>query len=268
MKIQQIFERLWADYTSQNPHAFQVWELFTKAGETVVNDHIAFRTFDDPRVNIDIISRPFLEAGYRFIDCYTFEDKHLFAKHYEHATLPDAPRVFISQLLTADFTPYLQEKVKECVDNIPATLLTSDELIFAGNAWGQPSWEVYQELRMESEYAAWVYVWGYCANHFTVSVNHLKKYDTVEKVNDFLLQQGFSLNDSGGAIKGTPGELLEQSSTKSGIVEIDFIEGRHAIPSAYYEFAKRYPDKDGILYSGFIAKSADKIFESTDFYKK
>jgi hypothetical protein len=46
------------------------------------------------------------------------------------------------------------------------------------------------------------------------------------------------------------------------------VEGRHAIPSAYYEFARRYPDKDGKLYSGFIAKSADKIFESTDFYKK
>jgi len=27
-------------------------------------------------------------------------------------------------------------------------------------------------------------------------------------------------------------------------------------------------DTDGKLYSGFIAKSADKIFESTDFYQK
>ncbi len=27
-------------------------------------------------------------------------------------------------------------------------------------------------------------------------------------------------------------------------------------------------DHDGSLYSGFIAKTADKIFESTNFYKK
>ena len=26
--------------------------------------------------------------------------------------------------------------------------------------------------------------------------------------------------------------------------------------------------KDGVLFSGFIADSADKIFDSTDFYKK
>jgi len=42
----------------------------------------------------------------------------------------------------------------------------------------------------------------------------------------------------------------------------------HEIPSCYYEFARRYEDKNGELYGGFIAKSADKIFESTDFYKK
>jgi hypothetical protein len=76
------------------------------------------------------------------------------------------------------------------------------------------------------------------------------------------------LNSSGGEVKGTPEELLEQSSTKAGILPIDFVEGTFEIPSCYYEFAFRYPDTDGKLYSGFIAKSADKIFESTDFYRK
>ena len=38
---------------------------------------------------------------------------------------------------------------------------------------------------------------------------------------------------------------------------------RHVIPTCYYEFALRHRDADGRLYEGFVAKSADRIFEST-----
>jgi hypothetical protein len=48
------------------------------------------------------------------------------------------------------------------------------------------------------------------------------------------------------------------------MIQLKIVEGLKEIPACYYEFAKRYPDADGKLYSGFIAKSADKIFESTD----
>jgi hypothetical protein len=101
-----------------------------------------------------------------------------------------------------------------------------------------------------------------------VSVNSLKKFNTIEKVNQFIQDNGFRINDSGGSIKGTPSELLEQSSTRSEMIQMHFIEGIREIPGCYYEFARRYPDHDGKLYSGFIAKSADKIFESTDVVKK
>ncbi len=267
-EAQKIFDRLWSDYTDQNPEAKRVYDLFIAEGEEVLNDHIAFRTFDDPRVNIDVFARPFIEAGYEYRQSYVFETKKLRAKHYEHKTFRNAPRVFISELISSDFSPYLQEKVAEILNHVSDDLSKSNELVFAGNVWGQPSYEVYQRLREESEYAAWVYVYGFRANHFTVSINGLKKYDTIEKVNQFLKDKGFLLNDSGGEIKGTPAELLEQSSTKAGFLPVDFIEGTYDIPSCYYEFARRYPDADGQLYSGFIAKSADKIFESTNFYKK
>jgi hypothetical protein len=52
------------------------------------------------------------------------------------------------------------------------------------------------------------------------------------------------------------------------IVKVKFEEGIFEVPSCYYEFAQRFPDSTGKLYSGFIAKSADKIFESTNYYKK
>jgi len=268
MQAQEIFTRLWNDYIIQNPQAKSVYDAFIREGETVENDHIAFRTFYHPYINIDVIARPFLLAGYIQKGYYVFEDKHLTAKHFELPGNPNAPRVFISQLMTEHLSSELQKVVNQSIESIPEHLLFGNELIFAGNVWGLPSYPVYEMLRKESEYAAWLYVYGFCANHFTVSINHLQKLNTIEKVNQFLNDHGFQLNESGGRVKGTPAELLEQSSTLAGIIPVKFQEGTYEIPSCYYEFARRYPDADGKLYSGFIAKSADKIFESTDFYKK
>ncbi len=268
MQAQEIFDKLWTGYTSQNPEAKRIFDCFISEGEKVENDHIAFRTFYDTRINLDVIARPFLLSGYEQKGYYIFEDKHLTAKHYEHKSIPEAPRVFISQLMPDYFSPRLQAVVKQCSSRVPDELVFGNELIFSGNTWGPPSYETYEMLRAESEYAAWLYVYGFVTNHFTVSINSLKKYNTIHKVNQFLKDKGFILNAAGGEVKGTPEELLEQSSTKAGFIPVDFSEGTFEIPSCYYEFAIRYPDTDGKLYSGFIAKSADKIFESTDFYKK
>ncbi len=263
-----IFNRLWAGYTSQNPSTKIVYDLFIAEGETVINDHIAFRTFRHPDIGVDKLARVFLKNGYEYIGDYHFEAKKLYAKHFEHRTDSEAPRVFISELLTEEFSPILQQTVSDWVSRIPSGHCDSDDLIYAGNVSGAPSFELYEKLRSESEYAAWLYVNGFCANHFTVSINHLKKLDTIHKVNTFLKSNGFLLNDAGGEVQGTPDELLEQSSIRAGMVRFGFTEGEREIPGCYYEFAKRYPDSDGKLYSGFIAKSADKIFESTNFYKK
>jgi hypothetical protein len=268
-KTNELFQSLWADYTTRNPEAKRVHDLFVKKGETVINDHIAFRTFNHPAISVDVLAQHFINVGYEFKGEYQFEQKHLYAKHFEHKTMKDAPRVFISQLKTEDFSEFLQEKVAEIVAKIPADLPSKPEVLTAGNVWEEkPSYEVYNKLREESEYAAWLYLYGFTVNHFTVSVTHLKKLNSMEKTNQFLKTNGFLMNDSGGEIKGTPAELLEQSSIKANMKRMQFQEGEFDVPVTYYEFAKRYLDADGKLYSGFIAKSADKIFESTDFYKK
>ncbi|MEJ2594947.1 MAG: DUF1338 family protein, partial [bacterium] len=54
-KAQKLFDRLWDDYLVQNPDVKRVYDLLTGEGETVVNDHIAFRTFDDPRIGIEVL---------------------------------------------------------------------------------------------------------------------------------------------------------------------------------------------------------------------
>ena len=269
MNYQDIFERLWQDYITQNPASKKVYDLLVREGETIVNDHIAFRTFNHPLIGIDTLAKVFIKNGYKYVRDYHFPIKKLYAKHFEHKSDPAAPRVFISELLADKFSDHMKQVINEWVARIPLELLNSNDLIYAGNVSGPPSYKTYEKLRIESEYAAWLYVNGFCANHFTVSVNALKEYDTIEKVNTFLKSNGFLLNESNGMdIQGTPADLLEQSSIKAGIIRVPFIEGDFDIPGCYYEFALRYPEANGKVYSGFVAKSADKIFESTNFYKK
>ena len=267
MELNNIFSKLWNIYTSQNPVVQRVYDLFTSKGEKVVNDHIAFRTFNHPKINIDKLSEIFINNGYKYIDSYHFTEKKLFAKHFEHITNTKMPRIFISELILENFSEEFLNTINTFIESIPEETLNYDNIIYAGRLWDKPSYHTYEKLKMESEYAAWLYYNGFCANHFTVSVNHLQKLDALEKVNDLIKENGFKINSSGGEIKGTPAELLEQSSIMSEIFEGDFIEGRYPITGCYYEFARRYNDENGNLYSGFIAKSADKIFESTDMKK-
>lgn len=265
MKAEDIFEKLWIHYSCENPSAGRIYDLFQKKGERVINDHVAFRTYDDPRVNIDVIAGPFLEAGYVHAGDYLFEDKKLRARHYELPGQPESPRVFISELMLDRCSPWLRKTVVECLDQVPASTFSSGDLIFRGTLFNPIRHDVYNRLREESEYAAWLYVFGYRANHFTVSINYLEHFGGIDEVNSFLKAAGFALNSAGGEIKGSAAQLLEQSSTLADRVEVTFEEGKFVIPSCYYEFARRYKDKNGVLFNGFVAGSADKIFESTDF---
>ncbi|MBL4605326.1 MAG: DUF1338 domain-containing protein [Flavobacteriaceae bacterium] len=264
MTLDCVFEKLWGEYVERTPSAEKIKNLFLSKGNQVFNDHVAFRTFDDERVNIEVLATPFIEAGYVECGDYNFEKKKLYAKHYEHTTNKNAPRVFISQLKTKEFSYELQASVKNMIDQIPANELTSSSLVFKGRLWEQPSFEIYEKLLEETEYAAWLYVNGFCSNHFTVDVNKLETFNTLQEVNSFLKENGFKMNASGGEIKGTPEQLLEQSSVLADRVPVDFKELTKEITSCYYEFAFRHPKLNGELYSGFIAGSADKIFESTD----
>lgn len=259
-----IFEKLWREYILRTPSADKIKTLFNDKGCEVFNDHIAIRTFDDERVNIEVLAIPFLNAGYEECGDYVFDKKNLIAKHYEHKTDNNAPRVFISELKTNMFSYELQSEVKKMIDCISAKDLVSNELIFKGCLWGQPSFELYKKLLAETEYAAWLYVNGFCSNHFTVNVNKLEGFDSLNEVNQFLKENGYRMNTSGGEIKGSSEKMLEQSSIMADKIPVVFKEITKEVTSCYYEFAYRFNMESGDLFSGFIADSADKIFESTD----
>lgn len=264
MSHQILLDQLWNQYVDHTPSALKIHKLLAEQGNTISNDHIAFRTFNLPGVNIEKMAEVFIASGYEEKGEYHFEEKKLYAKHYEHITDIEAPKIFISELLLEEFSQELQDTAKHCVAQVAANKQKAMILPLTGRLWSDLSYETYELLRKESEYCAWLYVYGFCVNHFTILVNELSSINSLEVMNDFIKSHDFCMNISGGEIKGTPGELLEQSSILADKIPITFREGTHKVPSCYYEFARRYEDKKGNLYSGFIAKSADKIFESTD----
>ena len=264
MDKNQLLSKLWEQYAEITPSAKKIHTLLEEMGETIQNDHVAIRTFNDERVNIDVLEKIFLSVGYEARGEYIFESKKLFAKHYEHTTDKDAPRIFISELELEKCSQSLQNTVKKLLDDCDPNEFNHPELALNSTFWKSDSQAIYNSLLEESEYAAWMYIYGFRANHFTISVNALKNFQKLEELNTFLEEKGWKLNASGGKIKGTPEQFLEQSSTLADLYTITFEEGSIEIPSCYYEFALRYAMPDGNLYQGFVASSADKIFESTD----
>lgn len=263
MSLENLFDRIWKQYTELNPDAFRIHSLLEENGETVENDHIAYRTLNHPHLGIEKLAKIFRSYGYEQKGEYHFEAKKLFAIHLENIEDPAKPKIFISELLLGEFSQELQDEMNKLVLQIPDEKLEGEDYCTAGRLW-DASHATYQKLYKESEYAAWFYAYGFCANHFTVNLNALKSFNEIAELNQFLMEKGFAMNDSGGLVKGTPQDYLEQSSTMAFQKELDFTDGHFTVPSCYYEFAKRYPLENGKLYQGFVAKSADKIFESTN----
>ncbi len=262
--LNTLFRELWQNYQSVTPSARKIHRVLGSAEgrEDIVNDHIALRTFNLPPVELDALAAHFLSLGYQQGGEYHFQAKKLYARHYEHPD-PELPKVFISELLVEQCSPQLQAIVKKLVQDISTEAVQQDNFLYSGRHWDL-DFQTYNTLLVESEYAAWVAAWGYRANHFTVSINHLKQLDSVPAINQLLKEHGFTINASGGEVKGSPAELLEQSSTMADRVPMQFSDREAVIPSCFYEFALRYPGADGRLYSGFVAASADRIFESTN----
>ncbi|MBL4910468.1 MAG: DUF1338 domain-containing protein [Alteromonadaceae bacterium] len=260
-KVIELFSNIWQHYLEVTPSAKKVHQLLG-SGNDVINDHVAYRTFNLAKVNLDKLAAHLLTLGYKECGEYHFKAKKLYAKHFEHSD-NTMPKVFISELLVEQLSEQAQTIIHKLVANIDEKIITQYDFLYSGKSW-DISFADYQTLLAESEYAAWLSAWGYRANHFTVSINHLENFDCINTVNDTLKTHGFALNAIGGEIKGDQSVMLEQSSTLADKALVEFADKAVEIPSCFYEFAKRYPTEEGDLYTGFVAASADKIFASTN----
>lgn len=251
--------------------------------EEIENDHVAFRTLGVPYLGIASLEKVFLAYGYEKKSPYHFSEKKLDAYWYAPPS-PEFPRIFISELIVTQLSERAQELIHKYTDAITADPVDAldlndatavDEFLHSP-LWETPTVEDYTELMAESEYAAWTIYNRYYLNHFTISIHNLKEgYNNLEAFDQFLLKNGFKLNDAGGEIKTSSDGALLQSSTVAELVEASFAAGKKkVIAGSYVEFAERkvLPEFAGLPASelnnthrreGFEAGNADKIFEST-----
>ncbi|MDX2367341.1 MAG: DUF1338 domain-containing protein [Colwellia sp.] len=260
-KVTALFNKIWQQYLTVTPSAKKIHHLLSN-GKAVINDHVAYRTFNIEKVNLDKLAKHLLSIGYTECGQYNFSAKKLTAKHFEHSN-KTMPKVFISELRVEEFSDEIQTIINNLVDQLPENISDQADFLYSGRPWQINSTD-YNTLLANSEYAAWLAAWGYRANHFTVSINHLDCFDSIIDVNNTLKKAGYTLNSTGGEIKGDKAVKLEQSSTLADKALVEFSDITLEIPSCFYEFAKRYPLDNGEIYTGFVAASADKIFESTN----
>jgi hypothetical protein len=256
-----LLAALWRDYVASTPQAERIHYLLAARGERIRNDHVALRTFAGP-LGIAALARPFEALGWRVRDHYRFTDKHLVASYWQHEDR-ELPKIFISELVLSELSPDARAVVEGLIAQLPPDFATREDLPYAGRPWTVTHAD-YETLLAESEYAAWVAAFGFRVNHFTVDVASLSTFPDLQALDAFLVEHGFDLNTSGGIVKGSPADRLEQSSTKADAIDVEFSDCHARIPSCYYEFARRYPLPSGELFQGFVPASADKIFESTD----
>jgi hypothetical protein len=256
-------DHLWQDHLRVNPRAGVIRDLLRSRGEVIHNDHLALRTFSHPDFCIQRITPALLQLGYRACATYDFELKKLSSQHFEHPD-PQAPKVFVSELLLDRLSAKAQGLIHALLAQCDPGLALSPGFWWRGCDWLPVSMAQYRELNDETEVGAWLATVGFRANHFTVDVKALATFRGLADLNTFLKAEGYPLNLSGGEIKGSPQQGLEQSSTLANRMMIKLADGEMALPTCYDEFALRHQSHDGILFEGFLTESADKIFESTN----
>jgi len=263
MHRSEFFQLLWQQYAMVTPQAQKIQSLLQARGDTVLNDHVAFRTFNIKGYDLRAITPLFESLGYQVFDSYQFPDKHLSALAFVVPDDPTAPKVFFSELLCEALDAEVQSMIQDLTSPLSGPLSLHD--LLGSYPFKTPTLQHYSMLADASEYAGWLSTMGYQANHFTVNINALTTLHSIDDVIDLLEEHHYPLNAVGGIKKGMPKDLLVQTSTLADSTVFTFADGqKQAVPSCFYEFAHRFADRSGELFQGFVPDNANAIFESTD----
>ncbi len=262
-------------YFDRVPDAKQIFKIMIERGDTIQNDHIAFRTID-----VRSLLTLFLFYGFsvQFDDKtrtpFNFTQKKITAVWLKHPN-PAIPRLFISEFRLDEtptikqyIAPYL-DQINDTIDSVDLNDTTAVIDYLHTSIWPTPTYEHFDYVRNQSEYLSWVMYNQYYLNHFTLTVNSLQsfgyqqnldahfeqyfdnpdilkiklreEYRTImSNFNQFLQQEGFQLNSpKGSTLQISNDGLLLQSSTQSGIISANFPDGTYDISGSYVEFAYR-----------------------------
>ena len=193
---------LWQDYVQMTPQANAIANALTNRGESIHHDHVAFRTYNLAPIRLQDLEPLFFDMGYsRHDEAYHFPSKKLDAFGY----LPpsdDLPRIFLSELRVQELSTPAQNIIHRLVDSVDPSAVKDDSVFWAGPLWELPTWDEYELLASESEYAAWLSVIGLRLNHFALHINALNNITGVEDMNALVEELGFQVNESGGTCQG------------------------------------------------------------------
>ena len=200
--VSRFFGKAWSRYIKLCPDAHRIHRLLTERGETIVHDHVAFRTFNIDGYSKKELGRVFETMGYAKVnDDLTFPSKGLEASYYIHTNDPALPKIFISELLLEKFSPELQAWIRNVTSkphhqhamkqdalttnntdeggirdrdsgsSSSSALLPLDEDFFLTPPWAPVQLEDYQRFYPESEYAAWTAAFGIQVRQYLPSLH-------------------------------------------------------------------------------------------------
>jgi hypothetical protein len=217
MDLGDLLERLWVDYAAITPQAKAIHALLQARGEPIVNDHIALRTFADPR------DRPRASWPPRSSPPVTARPASTASTTRSSTPATTSPRTppCPSSSSASCASPTAASTFKQSSPTRSPSSRPTGAPSSPSAAPGPSPTPLVERLRRDSEYAAWLAAHGIRANHFTVQINALRTLPTLESMVAFLQSHHIPLNTAGGAIiKGSPAQLLEQCSTLADTVDV------------------------------------------------
>jgi hypothetical protein len=288
-----VLDLLWTDYRKRVPYADRYCQLVTEHGGTIANDHIAYRSFNSPKLTAQVAGyaateRIFANLGYQRITEYDFPQMNLRAVHLDHPD-GDLPRIFVSQLEVANLPAETQELINAAIgtphsewtateselaklshiaslSDAEAQTLIKTVAGYFTRPWNPPLRSTVERVNETSQYGAWTLLHGNSVNHFTAYINeqHVAAWPDIEATIAGLKAAGVPMKDS---IEGDPGTKLRQSATKAAtgsfaVTEADGSAGKIDWTYAYYELAERGLE-DGKLFMGFLGPQTPGLFEMT-----
>ena len=73
--LHKYLDLMWSDYCSFNAQAAKIYQTLNHLGETIINDHIALRTVNHPKLGIKSLAQHFEKHGYKDCGEYFFKEK-------------------------------------------------------------------------------------------------------------------------------------------------------------------------------------------------